>query len=581
MSFLDKQFPADISFGAVGGPQESTNIVVLGSGSESRRARWADAGGSWNVATGIKNDSDLQDLIAFFRVARGSFRGFRFKDWLDYTSGIRNIAETDADQNIGTGDGSQTAFQITKDYLVDGETIKRTILKPVVGTVLLAVNSVSKTEGIDFIVDYSLGVVHIFVAPPNGHSVTVGFQFDTPVRFKSDKLDVTGLTTKSSRAQAITVVELKPIEVIGIDIDFTSMTTAVLPDSRLTLVRASQGSYFNSAGVLKFALNNEPRPGFEHIAPFTHNGILIEEPRTIRITKNRDMSDAAWSATNMAVTKDAIGLDGVVNSASTLTASAANGTVTQTPTLSSLERTYSVWVKRKTGSGTVEITDNNFTNVLDITGSINTSTFTKFEIVRTQANPAVGIRIVTSTDAVEVDFNQVEDGDFATSPIDSDIFTVRQGDALSFNDTSWINNVQGTIWVECSLPDNIRSGIYTAIAEMYDGSSINNNIILSKNQITDKAKSFLNNSVTNIAIADTKVWSADTVRTLIFDYESGDQAFFTDGTSEGTDTEATMPTGMDTMLLGKVDDGHGAPAGGSFLNGHIKRFKYIPVATLG
>ena len=374
---------------------------------------------------------------------------------------------------------------------------------------------------------------------------------------------------------------MKPIEIIGVDIDFALMTTTVLPDSRLTLVRASPGSYFTFAGVLKLALNIEPRPGFIHTAPFTHRGIIIELPRTIRITKNRDMTDAAWTATDMAVAKNAVGLDGIVNSASTLTASAANGTVTQSPTLGSLERTYSVWVKRKTGSGTIEITDNNFTNATDITSSINSSTFTKFEIFRTQSNPVVGIRIVTDTDAVEVDFNQVEDGDFATSPIDTDIFTVRQGDDLFFNDTSFINNAQGTVWVECSLPDNIRPGVFCAIIDMHDASSINNNVLMSKNDVTDKARGFLNNSVTNVLINDDDVWSADTTRILIFDYESGAQAFFTDGDSEGTDTEATMPTGMDTILLGKFNTGRSAPAGGAYLNGHMRRFKYIPVATLG
>jgi len=189
------------------------------------------------------------------------------------------------------------------------------------------------------------------------------------------------------------------------------------------------------------------------------------------------MTDAAWAQSNMTRAKDAVGLDGVVNSASTLTATAANATVTQSPTLGSLERTYSVWVKRKTGSGIVEITDNNFTNVLDITASINSSTFTKFEIVRTQANPVVGIRIVTSADAVEVDFNQVEDGDFATSPIDSDIFTVRQGDELTFNDTSWINQVEGTVWVECSLPDNIRTGIALGIVDIFNDAIENHRVL--------------------------------------------------------------------------------------------------------
>ena len=577
MSFFDKQFPTKISFGARGGPQESTNVVVLGSGSESRRARWSDAGGSWNVATGIKNDTDLHDLISFWRICRGSFRGFRFKDWQDYTSSIRNVAPTNADQSIGPGDGTKTSFQITKAYIFGGETILKTILKPVVGTVLVAVDAVAQVEGTDFLIDYSLGIIHFFVAPANGLSVTVGFEFDNPARFKSDKLDVTGLTTKLSRAQVVDVIELKPLEVIGVDIDFTLMLTTVLPDSRLTLVRASQAGYFNSAGVLKFALNNEPRPWHNHTAPFTHRGIMLEEARTIRITKNRDMTDAAWAQSNMTRAKDAVGLDGVVNSASTLTSTAANATVTQSPTLGSLERTYSVWVKRKTGSGVVEITDNNFTNTLDITASINSSTFTKVEVTRTQANPVVGIRLVTSGDALEVDFNQVEDGEKSTSPIDSDIFTIRQADDLTFNDTSWINNLQGTLWVECSLPQAPSATETIGICSIFDASSDNNRIDFDVDSAGIVMRAVYEDGSTPVILTDTKVWNAGATRAFIFDYESGDQGLFTDGTSEATASDAGTPTGLDTVRLGRLGTASSPQA---YLNGFIELFRYIPVAGL-
>ena len=577
MSFFDQQFPTDISFGAIGGPEELTNVIVLGSGAESRRARWSEAGGAWNVATGIKNDSDLQDLIAFWRIVRGKFRGFRFKEWLDYTSSIRNIAPTNSDQNIGTGDGTETSFQITKEYSFGGESVFRIILKPVVGTVLVAVDSVSKTEGTDFLIDYSLGLIHFFAAPANGLAITCGYEFDNPARFKSDKLDVTGLTTKLSRAQVVDVIQLKPVQVIGVDIDFTASSATVLPDSRLTLTRSSMGAYFNSAGILKFALNNEPRPDHNNTAPFAHIGIMIEEARTIRITKNRNMTDAAWSATNMTVAKDAVGLDGIANSASTLTASSANGTVTQSPTLGSLERTYSVWVKRKTGSGVVEITDNNFTNTLDITASINSSTFTKVEVVRTQANPVIGIRVVASGDAVEVDFNQVEDGEFSTSPIDSDIFATRQADDLIFNDTSWINTLQDTVWVEVSLPRAPTTTVGVGICSLFDASSDNNRITLDVAVSGTLMRAIYEDGASPVILNDTKVWNADALRIFVFDRESGAQGLFTDGTSEDTAADAGVPTGLDSVRLGRTGT---AAAPEAYLNGHMQKFRYIPVAGL-
>lgn len=582
MSFFDQQFPPKISLGAIGGPDDQTHVTRLGSGVESRRAVWAESGGSWTVSTDIKDDTTLHELISFRRNIRGSFRGFRWKDWQDYTSGLRNVPVTNADQSIGPGDGTTKTFSLTKAYTFPdpgGETVLRPILKPVVGTILVAVNAVGKTEGTDFIVDYSLGLIHFFVAPPDGESVTWGGEFDVPARLGSDKFDITGLTTKLSRVQNLKIVELKPVEVIGVDIDFTSMLTTTLPDSRLTLVRESQGSYFNSAGVLKFALNNEPRPWHNNTAPFAHRGIIIEEARTIRITKNRDMGNDEWTKTSIDAAMDAVGLDGIVNTASTLTATGVDGTVTKSPTLGSLERTYSLWVKRKTGSGTITITDDDFSaSTVDITSSINSSTFTKVEITSTRANPIIGIKIATNTDAIEVDFNQLEDGAFSTSPIDSDIFTVRQADDLTFNDTSWINNVQGTMWCDCSIPRSPVATVTLGICTLYDASSINNRVTFNKSTATNKMRAVYEDGATPVTFDDAKVWSADAVRSFIFDYEANNQALFTDGTSEATDTDAGTPTGMDICRIGRSD---AATGGEPYINGFIELFRYIPIAGLG
>ncbi len=579
MSFFEDRFPDSISLGATGGPIENTRIISIGSGIESRDSRWSTPRGKWDVSTGLKNDADLETLISFFRVVRGRFRGFRFKDWLDFKSVAKNLTTSDADQNIGTGDGSKTDFQLTKKYTFTFDSRTRTIVKPVNGTVKIAVNGVGKTEGTDFLVHTSLGIISIFTPPPNGQAVTAGFEFDIPARFETDELRVTGITPNVSQWERINVIEIKPAEAStdSVDIDFTLMLTTVLPDSRLSFSRTSQGAYFNSSGILKFALNNEPRPDHDNVAPFTHKGILIERQTSLRISKNRDMTDAAWTATNMTVARDAVGLDGVVNSGNTLTASAANGTVTQSPSLGSVERTYSIWVKRKTGSGVVEVTDDNFSNVLDITASINSTTFTHFELTRTQANPVVGIRVVTSGDVVEVDFNQLEDLSFSTSPMDSDIFTTRQADDLTFNDTSWLNSTEGTVWIECSLPNTIRSGTTLGVLAIY-AASTGERITFLKDSVTNKFEYQYDNNTSSATLLDSKVWNADTVRTFIGDYEAADQGLFTDGTSEATATITPVADGLDTVRLGRTDPQ--VDSGNPRLNGHIQRFKFIPNAGL-
>jgi len=145
-------------------------------------------------------------------------------------------------------------------------------------------------------------------------------------------------------------------------------------------------------------------------------GIFMEPEATNNVTRPRDLSHADWVKTNITAAQDAVGIDGATK-ASTLTATAGNGTCFFTDAIGSAEYTTSFFVKRKTGTGTIEITDNGGSNYTDITSSINGTTFTRVAVTRTQANPSVGFRIVTDTDAIEVDAAQSEAGSFPTSPI--------------------------------------------------------------------------------------------------------------------------------------------------------------------
>src|SRR5262245_58420702 len=108
MAFHDIRFPDDISYGSSGGPNYSTDIVVTQSGYEQRNINWQEARARYNVAHGVKTQSQLDTLIAFFRARKGRAHGFRFRDWTDYEA---------AGQVIGTGNASQTQFQLTKQYV--------------------------------------------------------------------------------------------------------------------------------------------------------------------------------------------------------------------------------------------------------------------------------------------------------------------------------------------------------------------------------------------------------------------------------------------------------------------------------
>ena len=197
--FHEVQFPPDISYGASGGPGYSTTVVTTVSGHERRNANWAAARGKWNVAHGLKKRDQVAALIAFFRARRGRAYGFRFKDWTDYQA----LA-----QLIGQSDGASKTFQLVKTYASGGEVETRVITKPVPGTVKIYRDGVEAVSG--WSVNTATGLVTFTVAPVSGVQVTADFEFDVPVRFDSDQMDLTIETYQLGSWGQIPVLEIRP-----------------------------------------------------------------------------------------------------------------------------------------------------------------------------------------------------------------------------------------------------------------------------------------------------------------------------------------------------------------------------------
>jgi uncharacterized protein (TIGR02217 family) len=177
MSFAEIQFPADISYGSLGGPEYSTDILITHSGHEQRNSNWSQARARYNVAYGVKTKEQLEALIAFFRTRKGQAEGFRFKDWTDF----EGIGEA-----IGTGDGTRTQFQLTKRYISGSESNNRVITKPVATTVRIYLDGALQSSG--FTVDEATGIVTFSSAPGSGVVILADFEFDVPVRFATDRL---------------------------------------------------------------------------------------------------------------------------------------------------------------------------------------------------------------------------------------------------------------------------------------------------------------------------------------------------------------------------------------------------------
>ena len=208
MAFHEVRFPDDISRGARGGPERRTQIVELASGDEERNATWANSRRRYDVAYGVRRADDLAAVVAFFEARNGRLHGFRFKDWGDHKSCLPSQVPAPTDQPIGTGDGTTTGFQLLKRYASGGQIWTRTITKPVAGTVRIALDGAEQLSG--WSVDTTTGVVTFSAAPGAGVAVTAGFEFDVPVRFDSDQMDLTIETYQLGSWGQIPVLEIRP-----------------------------------------------------------------------------------------------------------------------------------------------------------------------------------------------------------------------------------------------------------------------------------------------------------------------------------------------------------------------------------
>lgn len=209
MGFHDVRFPANLSFGSVGGPERRTEIVTLANGFEERNTPWAHSRRRYDAGVSMRSLDDVEVLIAFFEARQGQLHGFRWKDWADYKSG-RATLETDfEDQVIGRGDGATRSFQLIKTYVSGPSSYVRPIKKPVAGTVTVGLQGDRQQESVHFGVDTATGIVTFEVPPAVNETITAGFEFDVPVRFDIDRIQTSVASFHAGDVPSVPVVEVR------------------------------------------------------------------------------------------------------------------------------------------------------------------------------------------------------------------------------------------------------------------------------------------------------------------------------------------------------------------------------------
>ncbi|MFQ6548835.1 TIGR02217 family protein [Aestuariibius sp. 2305UL40-4] len=210
MSFHEVRFPAALSFGSVGGPERRTEVVTLANGFEERNTPWAHSRRRYDAGVGLRSLDDVEALIAFFEARQGQLHGFRWKDWGDYKSCLPSAEVTPFDQALGTGTPDRkTEFQLTKRYASGDQRYDRPILKPVSGTVRIAIEQIELQESIDFDIDLASGLITFAEPPEEGADITAGFEFDVPVRFDIDRIQTSVASFRAGEVPNVPIVEVR------------------------------------------------------------------------------------------------------------------------------------------------------------------------------------------------------------------------------------------------------------------------------------------------------------------------------------------------------------------------------------
>jgi hypothetical protein len=297
-------------------------------------------------------------------------------------------------------------------------------------------------------------------------------------------------------------------------------TTASL-DPRVTFTRTGNtATVTDSSGVIVGINANLPRFDYNPTT-LVCKGLLLEEARTNLL------------------------LNSLINGISL---------ITQLVTTTAVAHTLSFY-----GTGTIVLTGTSSATVVG-TGaypSRKTLTFT----------PTAGVLTVTVTGTVQ--FAQLEVGAFATSYIPTDATSkTRNADnavMTGTNFSSWYNASEGAVTCEW-IPNQI-----VAAGRLFSMGSSNTNLIMCLQTATGIPQfQVIDTSVTQVSLATGGLASINNKIAISSSYKLNSFAKATQGANLQTDTNGTVPTGVNSAVIGT------SFTGTQYINGCVSKIFYYP-----
>lgn len=331
----------------------------------------------------------------------------------------------------------------------------------------------------------------------------------------------------------------------AIDIDFVNSRAAVggqtIPLSAMLTATRTSGAYADYVSGAWAAFGaNVPR--------YTDKGLLCERAGTNNALWCRDFTQSAWTKTNMTAALNATGIDGTASAACTLTATGANATVMQALPVASALYTFSVFLKRVTGSGTIQITNDGGSTYATVTV---TDTVNYVRVSRNQTLvPTIGIKISTSGDAIIADFAQCEGvNGYVSSPIyTTTAIATRAPDVVTVNNPPALTSGTYTLFASGSPEAPTNAANVQCLLTISDGTNANR-FMLRRLQGTGVVQEVWTVSGSELAVSGA-AWAQNTAGKAAAAAAAADQAISFNGAAVVTGAQAGAPGGMNVINVG-------------------------------
>ena len=441
--------PAQVSFGDVVAGGDGIKNAVFGGGSTALTNYVMLA--SYN---GLNTSQNTYSLVATTTANDLKNRIVKTGDAGDINAEQYKIDGAKIIDTVSSGTGTSETTRVvfttpgSSDFLtaVGNGTNAAPVIVKILGTLDVAGNTINAST-----INYS--GTNVTGTISGSWTLPSGSTFDA--RLGTFRSSGAGLEASESRPK------VKP----AVLFDFANSKTL---DPRITFKRESIGTYYDISGLMKIAIANQPR--------FTYNtetrissGLLIEESRTNHIrysalfTLGSITDTTTWYDTR--ITRDPV--SGVVapDGTTAIKFTANSGTTELAPATIMFQstvaggptpRTFSIWIKRVSGTGSIQYTMDPNTPVTEFSEPSwyeipVTTTLTRYDFTDNTSDHGVGIKLETADDSIVMWGAQLEDGGMVTSYIPTVTTSVRrEADTVYIEGTNfsrWYNQNEGTILI--------------------------------------------------------------------------------------------------------------------------------------